>query len=127
MPSLKRAKPDREGPPIEETRKRNEEAENVKTNDQVMGLFEHLTKLTDENPESAEAASNALDVILVPARQHPKWTTQQHLPLTLVISSQCLHPIQLGKIFLKTSSTTQRSAFDDAPTPDLVVGSSTLT
>jgi len=64
VPSLKRAKPDREGPPIEETRKRNEEAENVKTNDQVMGLFEHLTKLTDENPEFAEAASNALDVIL---------------------------------------------------------------
>jgi len=64
VPSLKRAKPDREGPPIEETRKRNEEAEKVKTNGQVMALFEHLTKLTDENPESAEAASNALDVIL---------------------------------------------------------------
>src|SRR6266849_2817684 len=55
-PSPKRVKPDWEGPPNEEVRKRDEQAENVKTDDQAMKLFEHVTKFIDENPESAEAA-----------------------------------------------------------------------
>ncbi len=62
--SPKRVKPDWEGAPNEEVRKRDEQAENVKTDDQAMKFFEHVTKFIDENPESAEAASNALDAIL---------------------------------------------------------------
>jgi len=72
-PSPKRAKHDWEVPHNEETWKCDEEAENVKTNDQGMALFEHhLTKLIDENPESAEAASKALDAILRTCLTVPK-------------------------------------------------------
>ena len=63
-PSLKRVKSDWEGQPNEEARKRDEQAEGVKTDDQALALFETITKFIDENPESAEAASNALDEIL---------------------------------------------------------------
>ena len=50
-PSPKRVKPDWEGPPNEEARKCDEQAENVKTDEQAMKLFEHVTKFIDENPE----------------------------------------------------------------------------
>jgi hypothetical protein len=43
-----------EGPP-NEARKCDEQAENVKTDEQAMKLFEHVTKFIDENPESNQS------------------------------------------------------------------------
>ena len=63
-PSPKRVKSDWEGQPNEEARKRDEQAEGVKTDNQALALFEMITRFIVENPESAEAASNALDEIL---------------------------------------------------------------
>ena len=123
-PSPKRAKPDWEGPPNEETRKRDEEAENVKTNDQAMALFEHLTKLIDENPESAEAASNALDAILRTCPTAPEMDDSTVAPSLNFGDLQPMSPSHpIGQDIF--GDFIDYSAFDDTPTPDLVAGSST--
>ena len=44
-PSLKRVKNDWEGQPNEEARKRDEQAEGVKTDDQALALFDHNHKV----------------------------------------------------------------------------------
>jgi hypothetical protein len=124
VPSPKRVKPDWEGPPNEEARKRDEQAENVKTDEQAMALFEHVAKLIDENPESAEAASNALDEILriyptVPGIDDP--TAAPSLSFGDLPPASPSHPI--GQDFF--GDFIDYSAFDDTPTPDLVAGSST--
>jgi hypothetical protein len=124
VPSPKRAKPDWEGPPNEEARKRDEQAENVKTDEQAMALFEHVAKLIDENPESAEAATNALDEIL---RTYPTvpdiddGTGPSSLSFGDLPPASPSHPI--GQDFF--GDFIDYSAFDDTPTPDLVAGSST--
>ena len=121
-PSPKRAKPDWEGPPNEEARKRDEDAENVKTNEQAMTLFENLTKFIDENPESAEAASNVLDAILRTCPSAPEMDDSTVAP-SLNFDLQPMspsHPVG-PDIF----DFIDYSAFDDTPTPDLVAGSST--
>jgi hypothetical protein len=122
-PSPKRVKPDWEGPPNEEARKRDEQAKNVKTDEQAMALFEHVTKFIDENPESAEAASNALDAIL---RTYPSAPDMDDPTMAPSFSFGDLpptsppHPIG-HDIFVDYIN---YSAFDD-PTPELVAGSST--
>ena len=122
-PSPKRAKPDWEGQPNEEARKRDEQAENVKTDEQAMKLFEHVTKFIDENPESAEAASNALDAIL---RTYPSAPDMDDATIPSSFSFGDLPPTSPphptgNDIFLDYIN---YSAFDD-PTPELVAGSST--
>ena len=122
-PSPKRAKPDWEGPPNEEARKRDEQAENVKTDEQALALFEHVTKFIDENPESAEAASNALDAIL---RTYPSAPDMEDPTMPPSFSFGDLPPTSpphpMGHdIFVDYIN---YSAFDD-PTPELVAGSST--
>ena len=122
-PSPKRVKPDWEGPPNEEARKRDEQAENVKTDEQAMALFEHVTKFIDENPESAEAASNALDAIL---RTYPSAPDMEDPTIAPSFSFGDLPPTSpphpMGHdIFVDYIN---YSAFDD-PTPELVAGSST--
>src|SRR6266849_4709825 len=122
-PSPKRVKPDWEGPPNEEVRKRDEQAENVKTDDQAMKLFEHVTKFIDENPESAEAASNALDAIL---RTYPSVPDMDDTTIPPSFSFGDLPPTSPphptgNDIFLDYIS---YSAFDD-PTPELFAGSFT--
>jgi hypothetical protein len=122
-PSPKRVKPDWEGPPNEEARKRDEQAENVKTDEQAMKLFEHVTKFIDENPESAEAASNALDAIL---RTYPSAPDMDDATIPSSFSFGDLPPTSPphptgNDIFLDYIN---YSAFDD-PTPELVAGSST--
>jgi hypothetical protein len=57
-PSQKRVKSAWDGLPNEEARKSDEQAE------QALAFLETLTKLINENPQFAEAASNALDKIL---------------------------------------------------------------
>ena len=117
-PSPKRVKADWGGMPNEEVRKREEQAENVKTDEQAMAVFE---KFIDENPESAEAASNALEEIL---RAYP---LASDLDDTTVGSSFSFcdlpptspHPYDVFGEFIDSS------AFDDSSTPDLVAGSST--
>jgi hypothetical protein len=121
--SPKRVKPDWEGPPNEETRKRDEQAENVKTDEQAMKLFEHVTKFIDENPESAEATSNALDAIL---RTYPLAPDLDDALIPPSLSFGDLPPTSPphptgNDIFLDYIN---YSAFDD-PTPELVAGSST--
>ena len=124
VPSPKRTKTDWEGPPNEEARKRDEQAENVKTDEQALALFEHVAKLIDENPESAEAASNALDEIL---RIYPTGpdiddpTAAPSLSFGDLPPASPSHPI--GQDFF--GDFIDYSAFDDTPTPDLVAGSST--
>jgi hypothetical protein len=122
-PSPKRVKPDWEGPPNEEARKRDEQAENVKSDEQAMKLFEHVTKFIDENPESAEAASNALDAIL---RTYPSAPDMDDATIPPSFSFGDLPPTSPphasgNDIFLDYIN---YSAFDD-PTPELVAGSST--
>ena len=123
-PSPKRVKPDWEGPPNEEARKRDEQAENVKTDDQAMKLFEHVTKFIDENPESAEAASNALDAILRTYPSGPDMDDATIPPSSFSFGdlppTSPPHPPG-NDIFLDYIN---YSAFDD-PTPELVAGSST--
>src|SRR6266850_3020150 len=124
VPSPKRVKPDWEGPPNAEARKRDEQAESVKTDEQALALFEHVAKLIDENPESAEAASNALDEILriyptVPDIDDP--TAAPSLSFGDLPPASLSHPI--GQDFF--GDFIDYSAFDDTPTPDLVAGSST--
>jgi hypothetical protein len=122
-PSPKRVKSDWEGPPNEEARKRDEQAENVKTDEQALALFEHVTKFIDENPESAEAASNALDAIL---RTYPSPPDMDDATIAPSFSFGDLpptsppHPVS-NDIFVDYIN---YSAFDDA-TPELVAGSST--
>jgi hypothetical protein len=123
-PSPKRVKPDWEGPPNEEARKRDEQAESVKTDEQAMALFEHVTKFIHENPESAEAASNALDEILrtyppVPDIDDP--TAASSFSFGDLPPASPQHPI--GPDFF--GDFIDYSAFEDTPTPDLVAGSST--
>ena len=123
-PSPKRAKPDWEGPPNEEARKRDEEAENVKTDEQANALFEHLAKLIDENPESAEAASNALDAILRTCPTAPEMDDSRVAPSLNFPDLQPMSPSHpVGQDFF--GDYIDYSAFDDTPTPDLVAGSST--
>jgi hypothetical protein len=123
-PSPKRVKPDWEGPPNEEVRKRDEEAENVKTDEQALALFEHVAKFIDENPESAEAASNALDEIL---RTYPTVTDMDDATGASSFSFGDLPPTSpphpIGQDIF--GDFIDYSAFDDTPTPDLVAGSST--
>ena len=122
-PSPKRVKPDWEGQPNEEARKRDEQAENVHNDEQALALFEHVTKFIDENPESAEAASNALDAIL---RTYPSAPDMDDPTVAPSFSFGDLpptsppHPIG-HDIFVDYIN---YSAFDD-PTPELVAGSST--
>jgi hypothetical protein len=123
-PSPKRVKPDWEGPPNEEVRKRDEQAENVKTDEQAQALFDHVTKFIDENPESAEAASNALDEILriyptVHDTNDPAAASSFNYSVLPPTSSP--HPISQDFF----GDFIDFSAFDDTPTPDLVAGSST--
>jgi len=117
-------KPDWEGPPNEEVRRRDEEAENVKTDEQALALFEHVAKFIDENPESAEAASNALDEIL---RTYPTVTDMDDATGAPSFSFGDLPPTSpphpIGQDIF--GDFIDYSAFDDTPTPDLVAGSST--
>ena len=122
-PSPKRMKPDWEGQLNEEARKRDEQAENVKTDDQAMKLFEHVTKFIDENPESSEAASNALDAIL---RTYPSAPDMDDVTIPSSFSFDDLPPTSPpyptgNDMFLDYIN---YSTFD-APTPELVAGSST--
>jgi len=113
-----------EGPPNEEARKRDEEAENVKTNDQAMVLFEHLTKFIDENPESAEAASNALDAILRTRPTAPEMDDSTVAPSLNFGDFRPMSPSHpIGQDIF--GDFIDYSAIDDAPTPDLVAGPST--
>ena len=122
-PSPKRARPDWEGPPNEEARKRDEQAENVHSDEQALALFEHVTKFIDENPESAEAASNALDAIL---RTYPSAPDMDDATIPPSFSFGDLpptsppHPMGHDLLFVDYIN---YSAFDD-PTPELVAGSS---
>jgi hypothetical protein len=117
-------KPDWEGPPNEEARMRDEQAEAVKTDEQARELFEHMAKFIDENPESAEAASHALDEIL---RTYPAVpdigdaTAAPSFSFGDLPPTSTPHPIGQD-IF---GDFIDYSAFDDTPTPDLVAGSST--
>ena len=122
-PSPKRVKSDWEGPPNEETRKRDEQAENVKTDEQALAFFETVTKFIDENPESAEAASNALDEIL---RTYPSAPDIDDAAMASSFHFGDLPPTSphpLGNDVF--GEFIDISAFDDTPTPDLVAGSST--
>jgi hypothetical protein len=122
-PSPKRVKSDWEGPPNEEARKRDEQAENVKTDEQALAFFETVTKFIDENPESAEAASNALDEIL---RTYPSAPDIDDAAMASSFDFGDLRPTSphpLGNDVF--GEFIDISAFDDTPTPDLVAGSST--
>ncbi|KAH9955756.1 hypothetical protein BGW80DRAFT_292907 [Lactifluus volemus] len=105
-PSPKRVKPDWDGPPND-----------VKTDDQVLAFVESVTKFIDENPESAEAASNALDEIL---RTYPPSSDSTLVPPFGFNDLQSIfpppHPFG-NDVF--------GEFFDETPTPDLVAGSST--
>ncbi|KAI9454583.1 hypothetical protein BJY52DRAFT_1188866 [Lactarius psammicola] len=52
--SSKRVKSDWEGPPNEEAQKSEERAENVRTGEQALALFETVTDSIDETPESGQ-------------------------------------------------------------------------
>ncbi|KAH9057865.1 hypothetical protein EDB87DRAFT_1628606 [Lactarius vividus] len=122
-PSPKRVKSDWEGPPNEEARKRDEQADNVKTDEQALAFFETVTKFIDENPESAEAASNALDEIL---RTYPPAPDIDDAAMGSSFHFGDLPPTSphpLGNDVF--GEFIDISAFDDTPTPDLVAGSST--
>jgi hypothetical protein len=122
-PSPKRVKSDWEGPPNEETRKRDEQAENVKTDEQALAFFETVHKFIDENPESAEAATNALDEIL---RTYPSAPEIDDAAMASTFHFGDLPPTSphpLGNDVF--GEFIDISAFDDTPTPDLVAGSST--
>ncbi|KAI0297271.1 hypothetical protein B0F90DRAFT_1740642 [Multifurca ochricompacta] len=122
-PSPKRVKTDWEGSPNEEVRKREEQAANVETDEQALAFFETVTKFIDENPESAEAASHALDEILracPPAPDIGDATLASSFSFSELPPTTPPHPLgnDFGEFF-------DFSAFDDTPTPDLVAGSST--
>ncbi|KAI9440122.1 hypothetical protein H4582DRAFT_1578776 [Lactarius indigo] len=122
-PSPKRVKSDWEGPPNEEARKRDEQADGVKTDEQALAFFETVTKFIDENPESAEAASNALDEIL---RTYPPAPDIDDATMASSFHFGDLPPTSphpLGNDVF--GEFIDISAFDDTPTPDLVAGSST--
>ena len=122
-PSPKRVKSDWEGQPNEEARKRDEQADGVKTDEQAMAFFETVTKFIDENPESAEAASNALDEIL---RTYPPAPDIDDAAMASTFHFSDLQPTSphpLGNDVF--GEFIDISAFDDTPTPDLVAGSST--
>lgn len=120
-PSPKRVKSDWEGPTNEEARKRDEKAENVKTDEQALAFFETVTKFIDENPESAEAASNALDEILRTYPPPPDIDDAMASSFNFgdLPPTSPPHPLDVFGEFIDIS------AFDDTPTPDLVAGSST--
>jgi hypothetical protein len=122
-PSPKRVKSDWEGAPNEGARKRDEQAESVKTDEQAMAFFETVTKFIDENPESAEAASNALDEIL---RTYPSAPDIDEAAMASSFHFGDLPPTSPhppgNDVF---GEFIDFSAFDDNPTPDLVAGSST--
>ncbi|KAI9440238.1 hypothetical protein BJY52DRAFT_131749 [Lactarius psammicola] len=121
-PSPKRVKSDWQGSPNEEARKRDEQAENVKTDEQALAFFETVTKFIDENPESAEAASNALDEIL---RTYPPAPDIDDAAMASSFHFGDLPPTSphpLGNDVF--GEFIDISAFDDTPTPDLVAGSS---
>jgi len=117
-------KSDWEGPPNEDARKRDEQAENVKTDEQAQAFFETVTKFIDENPESAEAASNALDEILrtyPPAPDIDDATMASSFNFGDLPPTSPPHPL-VNDVF---GEFIDISVFDDTPTPDLVAGSST--
>jgi hypothetical protein len=124
-PSPKRVKSDWEGLPNEEVRKRDEQANNVKTDEQTVALVESLTKFIDQNPESAEAASNALDEIL--RRTYPPSTDIDNATVVSsygfgdLPSTSPPHPLGNDDF----TEYIDFSAFEDTPTPDLAAGSST--
>ncbi|KAI0249895.1 hypothetical protein BJV78DRAFT_1224130 [Lactifluus subvellereus] len=123
-PSSKRVKSDWEGTPNEEVRKRDEQADNAKTDEQALAFVEHVTKFIDENPESAEAASNALDEILriyPPAADIDDATMVPSFGFGDLPSTSPPHPLG-NDVF---GEFIDLAAFDDTPTPDLVAGSST--
>jgi hypothetical protein len=123
-PSPKRVKSDWEGPPNEEVRKRNEQADNVKTDDQALAFVESVTKFIDENPESAEAASHALDEILrtcPPSSDIDDPTMVPSFGFGDLPSTSPPHPFG-NDVF---GEFIDLAAFDETPTPDLVAGSST--
>jgi len=66
----------------------------VKTDEQAMALFKHITEFINENPESADVASNPLEAIL-----------RFHHPSVLVISHQYLRHMQPARIYLVALST----------------------
>ena len=82
-----------------------------------------LTKLIDENPESAEAASNALDAILRTCPTGPEMDDSRELSLNFpdLQPMSPSHPV--GQDIFRDYI--DPSAFEDTPTPDLVAGSST--
>ncbi|KAH8979605.1 hypothetical protein EDB86DRAFT_632015 [Lactarius hatsudake] len=121
-PSPKRVKSDWEGPPNEEARKRDEQADNVKTDEQALAFFETVTKFIDENPESAEAASNALDEIL---RTYPPAPDIDDAAMASSFHFGDLPPTSPHPGNDVFGEFIDISAFDDTPTPDLVAGSST--
>jgi hypothetical protein len=107
----------------EEARKRYEQAENVKTDKQALTLYEHVAKFIDENPESVEAASSALDAIL---RTYPSALDMEDPTMPPSFSFGDLPPTSpphpMGHdIFVDYIN---YSAFDD-PTPEFVAGSFT--
>ncbi|KAH9972701.1 hypothetical protein BGW80DRAFT_1445679 [Lactifluus volemus] len=108
--SPRRVKSDWEGPPNEEPRKRD---------DQALAFVESVTKFIDENPESAEAASDALDEIL---RTSSDSTVVPPFGFNDLQSiSPPPHPFG-NDVF---GEFIDMAAFYETPTPDLVAGSST--
>jgi len=99
----------------EDTHELLRHAENVKTDEQATKLFEDVTEFIDENPESAEAASNALDAIL---RTYP--SDNATTPPTFSVGDLPSPPHLIDNdMFLYFIN---HSAFDD-PTPELVADS----
>jgi len=118
-PSPKRVKPES---PNEETWTRDEHAEDVKTDEQAMSLFERVTKFIDEDPESSKAASNALDEIL---RYVPDIDAIAESSSNFGDLPPPFPQLRIDRDFL--GDFIDYSAFDDAPTPDLVASSSVNT
>jgi len=83
----------------------------------------HLTMLIYENPESAEAASNALGAILRTCPTGPEMDDSKGLSLNFpdLQPMSPSHPV--GQDIFRDYI--DPSAFEDTPTPDLVAGSST--
>ncbi|KAH8981615.1 hypothetical protein EDB86DRAFT_2975264 [Lactarius hatsudake] len=104
----------------EEARKRDEQADNVKTDEQALAFFETVTKFIDENPESAEAASNALDEIL---RTYPPAPDIDDAAMASSFHFGDLPPTSPHPGNDVFGEFIDISAFDDTPTPDLVAES----
>ncbi|KAH9178368.1 hypothetical protein EDB89DRAFT_1930798 [Lactarius sanguifluus] len=107
-PSPKRVKSDWEGPPNEEVRKRDEQADNVKTDEQALAFFE-------------TSASNALDEIL---RTYPPAPDIDDAAMASSFHFGDLPPTSPHPGNDVFGEFIDISAFDDTPTPDLVAGSS---